>query len=246
MVVQPHDRPACGRAHDRRIVWERSRRYVFARGGYRNGADRPAGRRELTQTTVAKVRSSLSVDPDVVRDRIRTRLETTPGRLNVYLIVLVVLGVLAGLSAVVGAAQRTDRIDSVVNRSGPLAVQAQHLYRALSDADATAAAAFLSSAAEPPAAARALPGRHRRRQRRARPRRRAPAPPAPRPTARSPGSRPSCPSTPDWWRRRAPRTGSTFRSGRPTCGRPRPSCATSCCRPRPSCTGRRPPSSTVT
>jgi len=104
----------------------------------------------LTQTTVARVRSSLSVDPNVVRDRIRSRLETTPGRLNGYLIVLTILGVLAGLSAVVGAAQRNDSIDSVVNRSGPLAVQAQRLYRALSDADATAASAFLSSAAEPP------------------------------------------------------------------------------------------------
>jgi hypothetical protein len=104
----------------------------------------------LTQTTVARVRSSLSVDPNVVRDRIRSRLETTPGRLNGYLIVLTVLGLLAGLSAVVGAVQRNDSIDGVVNRSGPLAVQAQRLYRALSDADATAAAAFLSSAAEPP------------------------------------------------------------------------------------------------
>ena len=104
----------------------------------------------MTQTTVARVRSSLSVDPNVVRDRIRSRLETTPGRLNGYLIVLTILGVLAGLSAVVGAAQRNDSIDSVVNRSGPLAVQAQRLYRALSDADATAASAFLSSAAEPP------------------------------------------------------------------------------------------------
>src|SRR5262245_40632466 len=100
---------------------------VFACGGYRNGADVPAGRRELTQTTVASVRSSLSVDPNVVRDRIRSRLETTPGRLNGYLIVLTVLGLLAGLSAVVGAAQRNDSIDGVVNRSGPLAVQAQRL-----------------------------------------------------------------------------------------------------------------------
>jgi hypothetical protein len=105
---------------------------------------------QMAQLTVAKVRSTLAVDPNVVRDRIRARLETTPGRLNGYLIALTVLGLLAGLSAVVGAVQRTDRIDSVLNRSGPLAVQAQQLYRSLSDADATAAAAFLSSAAEPP------------------------------------------------------------------------------------------------
>src|SRR5262249_6221749 len=56
---------------------------------------------------------------------------------------------LAGLVAVVGAAQRADRIDSVTHRTGPLAVQAQQLYRSLSDADATAAAGVLSSGAEP-------------------------------------------------------------------------------------------------
>jgi hypothetical protein len=38
----------------------------------------------------------------------------------------------------------------VAERSGPLAVQAQQLYRSLSDADATAAAAFLSSGTESP------------------------------------------------------------------------------------------------
>jgi hypothetical protein len=104
----------------------------------------------MAQMTVAKLRSWTTVDPNAVRDRIRTRLETTPGRLNAYLVALTVLAVLAGLSAVIGAVQRSDRIDSVANRTGPLAVHAQQLYRSLSDADATAAAAFLSSAAEPP------------------------------------------------------------------------------------------------
>jgi hypothetical protein len=42
-------------------------------------------------------------------------------------------------------------VDSVRSRSGPLSVQAQQLYRSLSDADATAAAAFLSNGVEPPA-----------------------------------------------------------------------------------------------
>jgi hypothetical protein len=103
----------------------------------------------MAQLTVAKVRSTLAVDPTEVRDRLKARLATTPGRLNAYLVALTVLGVLVGLVAVVGAVQRADRIDGVANRTGPLAVQAQQLYRSLSDADATAAAAFLSSAAEP-------------------------------------------------------------------------------------------------
>src|SRR5690242_17400984 len=60
---------------------------------------------QMAQMTVAKLRSWTTVDPNAVRDRIRTRLETTPGRLNAYLVALTVLGVLAGLAAVVGAVQ---------------------------------------------------------------------------------------------------------------------------------------------
>jgi len=99
-------------------------------------------------TPVARARALL--DPAAVRERLEERVRTTPGRLMAYLVVLGLLGVLAGLSAVVGVGGRSDLVDAVSARSGPLAVQAQLLYRSLSDADATAAAAFLSSGAEPP------------------------------------------------------------------------------------------------
>src|SRR3954447_4190579 len=101
----------------------------------------------MAQLTVATVRTHLVEDVGAVRDRIRTAAGTTPGRLTAYLIALTLVVALTGLSAVLGAAQRSSLIDSVANRSGPLAVQAQQLYRSLSDADATAAAAFLTSAA---------------------------------------------------------------------------------------------------
>src|SRR5262249_53664527 len=59
------------------------------------------------------------------------------------------LGVLAGVAAVVGVEQRAGRVDQIRTESGPLTVSAQQLYRSLSDADATAAAALLSGGVEP-------------------------------------------------------------------------------------------------
>ena len=47
--------------------------------------------------------------------------------------------------------QRQSATTDVRTSSGPLAVQAEILYRSMSDADATAASAFLSTGAEPPA-----------------------------------------------------------------------------------------------
>src|SRR5262249_1652028 len=44
---------------------------------------------------------------------------------------------------------RSSLVNGVRTRSGPLAVQAQQLYRSLSDADASAASAFLSGGVEP-------------------------------------------------------------------------------------------------
>jgi hypothetical protein len=84
-----------------------------------------------------------------LRQRFVTRANSTPGRLTILLAALTALGVLTGLAAVVGASQRSGLVNSVASDSGPVAVQAQQLYRSLSDADATAAAAFLLGGAEP-------------------------------------------------------------------------------------------------
>ncbi len=65
--------------------------------------------------------------------------------------VLVVLAFGVGLAGVVGVVQRSRAVEAVHSRSGSLTVTAEELYRALSDADASAASAFLSNGVEPPA-----------------------------------------------------------------------------------------------
>jgi hypothetical protein len=77
------------------------------------------------------------------------RARSTPGRLISWLVVLLAIGLAVGVAGAVGSAQRSSLVDGVRTRSGPLAVQAQQLYRSLSDADATAASAFLSNGVEP-------------------------------------------------------------------------------------------------
>jgi hypothetical protein len=74
---------------------------------------------------------------------------STPGRLTLLMVALLALGVAAGVAGVIASAQRSSLVDGVRTRTGPLAVQAQELYRSLSDADATAASAFLGSGVEP-------------------------------------------------------------------------------------------------
>lgn len=75
---------------------------------------------------------------------------TTPGVLTLLAAVLVLVSVLVGVFTAVGVRSRSAALDELAERSGPLSVAAQDIYRALSDADATATSAFLSSGAEPP------------------------------------------------------------------------------------------------
>ncbi len=84
-------------------------------------------------------------------DRWAARTRSSPGRLTELVLGLTVLGLLAGLAATIGTSQRAGLVTAVGSQSGPLAVQAQALYHALSDADATAADAFLAGGVEPPA-----------------------------------------------------------------------------------------------
>jgi hypothetical protein len=80
--------------------------------------------------------------------RLRAIVRSTPGRLTATLIVLLLLGIAYGVTAFTGSNQASTDVSSVQDSSGPLTVSAQSLYRALSDADATAATAFLSPGAE--------------------------------------------------------------------------------------------------
>lgn len=83
--------------------------------------------------------------------RLRAIVRSTPGRLTAAMAVLLVAGIAYGATAFTGSAQAKSHVASVRTSSGPLTVTAQSLYRSLSDADATAAAAFLSAGADPPA-----------------------------------------------------------------------------------------------
>jgi hypothetical protein len=83
------------------------------------------------------------------RGRAAAWARSTPGRLTGLTVLVTALAVLAGLAAVIGTVRRAGLADAVRGRSGPLTVTAQQLYRSLSDADATAAAAFLASGVEP-------------------------------------------------------------------------------------------------
>jgi len=80
--------------------------------------------------------------------RLRAIVRSTPGRLTAALIVLLLLGIAYGITAFTGSNQANTDVSSVQDSSGPLTVSAQSLYRALSDADATAATAFLTPGAE--------------------------------------------------------------------------------------------------
>jgi hypothetical protein len=74
---------------------------------------------------------------------------TTPGRLSVIAVGLVLLTVLTGLVGAIALRQKQTTVDNLIDHREPLAAAAQQLYRSLSDADATAASAFLSGGAEP-------------------------------------------------------------------------------------------------
>jgi hypothetical protein len=80
--------------------------------------------------------------------RLRAIVRSTPGRLTAALIALLLLGIAYGITALTGSNEANAHVLSVQDSSGPLTVSAQSLYRALSDADATAATAFLSPGAE--------------------------------------------------------------------------------------------------
>ncbi|GAB3468132.1 hypothetical protein GCM10027436_83770 [Actinophytocola sediminis] len=69
--------------------------------------------------------------------------------LTILTAALVLMSVLVGVLTALGVRGRSAALDDLAQRSGPLSVAAQDTYRALSDADATATSAFLSSGAEP-------------------------------------------------------------------------------------------------
>jgi hypothetical protein len=79
---------------------------------------------------------------------------SSPGRLQLILAVLVVLGVLTGLVAGLTGASARSGTAGLGDRQQPLMIQAETIYSALADADTTAAQAFLAGGLEPAALTR--------------------------------------------------------------------------------------------
>ena len=92
--------------------------------------------------------------PEVRRSWWRSRLDmaTTPARLRLLLVVLLLLSLAWGVLAALTADQHASAAANVVAVSEPLSLDAEQIYQSLSDADATAANAFLAGGLEPAAA----------------------------------------------------------------------------------------------
>lgn len=91
--------------------------------------------------------------PATAARRVRKSATSTPGRLFVIGVGLVVLALLTGVVGALALQQKHQTVDSLIGHREPLAAASQEIYRALSDADATAASAFLAGGS-PPAALR--------------------------------------------------------------------------------------------
>jgi hypothetical protein len=84
-------------------------------------------------------------------DWAREWLITTPGRLVLASMLVVIAAVVCGAAAVSVERSRAHAADAVRSQTEPLLVQAVTLYTALSDANATATTTFLTGGLEPPA-----------------------------------------------------------------------------------------------
>ena len=89
--------------------------------------------------------------PAVRRAWWRPRLDgaTTPARLRLLLALLILLSLAWGVLAALTADQHASAAADVVAVSEPLSLDAEQIYTSLSDADATAANAFLAGGLEP-------------------------------------------------------------------------------------------------
>ncbi len=80
--------------------------------------------------------------------RVTGLARSTPGRLSLLALLLIVVGLLVGAVTATSVQRRSDALEALADRSEPLAFAAQEVYRAMADADATAASAFLSGGVE--------------------------------------------------------------------------------------------------
>jgi hypothetical protein len=102
-------------------------------------------------TSVGVSPGTVTPAPAVRRAGWRSRLEgaTTPARLRLLLALLILLSLAWGVLAALTADQHASAAADVVAVSEPLSLDAEQIYTSLSDADATAASAFLAGGLEP-------------------------------------------------------------------------------------------------
>ena len=102
-------------------------------------------------TTVGVSPGPVTAAPAVRRAGWRPRLDgaTTPARLRLLLALLILLSLAWGVLAALTADQHASAAADVVAVSEPLSLDAEQIYTSLSDADATAANAFLAGGLEP-------------------------------------------------------------------------------------------------
>ncbi len=102
-------------------------------------------------TTVGVSPGPVTRAPAVRRAWWRPRLDgaTTPARLRLLLALLILLSLAWGVLAALTADQHASAAADVVAVSEPLSLDAEQIYTSLSDADATAANAFLAGGLEP-------------------------------------------------------------------------------------------------
>ncbi|MFS8102775.1 hypothetical protein LFM09_37170 [Lentzea alba] len=81
--------------------------------------------------------------------RVTGLARSTPGRLSLIIVVLVLASLVSGAFTTWSVNRQATALEDLSTRSEPLAHAAQEVYRALQDADATAASAFLSGGLEP-------------------------------------------------------------------------------------------------
>ena len=78
-----------------------------------------------------------------LRRRLARYRERPPDQLTLLLIVLVLSCLVTGVAGALDLQRRKDEVAGIVDRSAPLTSAAVDIYQSLSDADATAASAFL-------------------------------------------------------------------------------------------------------
>lgn len=100
------------------------------------------------EPTAPGARRVLSLPATAVRS-VRKSASRTPGRLFLIGVGLALLAVLTGASGAIAMQQKQNTIDNLISHREPVAAASQQIYRALSDADATAASAFLAGGTMP-------------------------------------------------------------------------------------------------